>query len=538
MKYMSTADPEKQRTRNLKHEGYKRLKDILIEQGLITFDQLQAAEEEKRRRPRLLGEILVDLKLVAPQALQETLSLVTGFPAINLKTLSIDKEPAFLLTAQIWRDHRAIAFSKTDSLISISMADPENILLVDSLKSHLFEVVGTPPNIQLYHGDPAQIENAIDALYHGHHSLAEPQDAIVEMVESILAHAIRKGASDLHFQPENQTVTIRYRLDGILRTLQVLHKSYWPQLCVRLKIMANLDIAESRRPQSGRFHRQIIGYEIDFRLSTHPTIFGENIVIRLLNTDKTLLTLDELGFTKEHIDYLKHASTSPQGLIILSGPTGSGKTTTLYALFSQMDYESRNIMTLEEPVEYQLPGIRQTEIREGAMIDFADGVRSILRQDPDVIFIGEIRDEETAKMALRSAMTGHLVIATLHANDSFGVTSRLIDLGLDPSLLAGNIICAVAQRLVRKCCTDCKANGCEICDQLGYKGRTLIAEILPFDDDLDALVSKNASRLDILKMAHTKNYQTLNDSALKKVADGITTKSEVKRILGSLHSSF
>ena len=428
----------------------KRLKDVLIQQGLITFDQLRAAEEEKRRRPRLLGEILVDLKLITPQALQETLSLVTGFPTINLKTLSIDRELAFLLTAQIWKDHKAIAFSRENFQISIAMADPENILLVDALKLHLFEILGCPPDIQLYHGDPAQIENALDTLYHNHSSLTNIQDAATEMVESILVHAIRKEASDLHFQPEDQTVTIRYRLDGILRTLQVLHKSYWPQLSVRLKIMANLDIAESRRSQSGRFHRSITGHEIDFRLSTHPTIFGENIVVRLLNKDKTILTLDELGFDKAQIDYLKSASTSPQGLIILSGPTGSGKTTTLYALFSAMDFETRNIMTLEEPVEYQLPGIRQTEIKEGGMIDFADGVRSILRQDPDVIFIGEIRDEETAKMALRSAMTGHLVIATLHANDSFGVTSRLTDLGLESSLLAGNIICAVAQRLIRK----------------------------------------------------------------------------------------
>ena len=516
----------------------KRLKNVLIEQGLITFDQLHAAEEEKRRRPKLLGEILVDLKLISPQALQETLSLVTGFPAANLKAISIDKESAFLLTAEIWRHHQAIAFSKEGSQLLIAMADPENIVLIDSLKSHLFEALGCIPNIELYHGDPAQIENAIDGLYQGPHSLTGTQDAGIEMVESILVHAIRKGASDLHFQPENQTVTIRYRLDGILKVLQVLHKSYWPQLCVRLKVMANLDIAESRRPQSGRFQRSITGQEVDFRLSTHPTIFGENIVIRLLNKDKTILTLGELGFTKAHIDYLKLASTSPQGLIILSGPTGSGKTTTLYALFSQMDFESRNIMTLEEPVEYQLPGIRQTEIREGCMIDFADGVRSILRQDPDVIFIGEIRDEETAKMALRSAMTGHLVIATLHANDSFGVTTRLMDLGLQPSLLAGNIICAVAQRLLRKCCTDCKSKGCEGCDGSGYKGRTLIAEILPFDDDLDVLVSQNASRLDLLKTAHAKNYQSLKDSALKKIEDGITTESEVKRILGSLHSSF
>ncbi len=522
----------------LSQQGHnKRLKDILIQQGLITFDQLRAAEEEKRRNPRLLGEVLVDLKLINPQLLQETLSLVTGLPAVNLKTLSVDKELSGLLTVEIWRSYKAVPFSQEDIQISIAMADPENILLVDGLRSHFFDALGYMPSIQLYHADPAQIEGLIHTLYHINHPLEEFQEAAIEMVESVLIHAVRKGASDLHFQPENQTVTIRYRLDGILKVLQVLHKSYWSQLCVRLKIMANLDIAESRRPQSGRFNRHMAGYDIDFRLSTHPTIFGENIVVRVLNKDKAILSLDDLGFDKSQIDYLKVASMSPQGLMILSGPTGSGKTTTLYALFSQMDFETRNIMTLEEPVEYQLPGIRQTEIRDGG-INFADGVRSILRQDPDVIFIGEIRDEETAKMALRSAMTGHLVIATLHANDSFGVTERLRDLGIEPSLLSGNIICAVAQRLIRKCCLECDLTGCENCDGSGYKGRTLIAEILSFDEDFDTLISMNASRCDFLKAARTKNYQSLKDSASRKVEGGITTETEVKRVLGALYSSF
>lgn len=514
----------------------KRLKDVLLEQGIITFDQLRAAEEEKRRRPRLLGEILVDLKLISPQVLQETLSLVTGFPAVNLKTYNIDKESFHLLPSQIWHQHKAIVFLKEENHFSIAMSDPEDILLVDNLKSHFFEALGYSPILHLYHADSAQIESTINSFYQSQDLLPNIQDAAVEMVESFLLDAIRKGASDLHFQPEDQTITIRYRLDGILKILKTLHKSLWPQLNVRLKIMANLDIAESRRPQSGRFQRQITGHEIDFRLSTHPTIFGENIVVRLLYKDKTLLTLEELGFDQAHIDYLQKAASSPQGLIILSGPTGSGKTTTLYALFSQMDFESRNIMTLEEPVEYQLPGIRQTEIKEGGVVDFADGVRSILRQDPDVIFIGEIRDEETAKMALRSAMTGHLVIATLHANDSFGVPNRLMDLGIQASALAGNIICAVAQRLVRKICNNCKTKGCEACEGTGYKGRTSITEILPFDDELEMLISKNANRLDILKAARAKKYQTLKENALKKVEDGITSQSEVQRVLGSLHS--
>ena len=371
-------------------------------------------------------------------------------------------------------------------------------------------------------------------------------------METILTQAVKAGASDIHFQPEDQFIRLRYRIDGLLQTEQTFHKQDWSGIAVRLKIMAGLDIAESRRPQSGRFDLRLAGHQVDFRLSTHPTLFGENIVVRLLDKDKSLLRLSELGFSQTHIDYLKKVSSLPQGMIIVSGPTGSGKTTSLYALFAEMDSRNRNIMTLEEPVEYHLPGIRQTEIKEGGIISFADGVRSILRQDPDVIFIGEIRDEATAKMALRSAMTGHLVIATVHSYDCYGVPARLVDLGLQPSLLAGHILCAVSQRLVRKICPACQASpipnefrnmdskirterpectqeylrtqesaifekqiskgagyGCEDCHQTGYKGRSAVVEILPFDDEIDQITANGANRSLIKQHCHKKINQLL-----------------------------
>lgn len=510
-----------------------KLKTLLLQKGILRPDQVRVAEEEQRRQPtKLFGEILVDLKLISPKALQETLSLVTGFPFVNLKETSVNQGVVLTLPGHIWRQHHAIAFDKNNNRFLIAMADPENILLCDALKSKLYEFLGQHPEIQFYHADPQQIENAIDTLCKNSDAPNSDKQAALEIAESILTHAVRKGASDIHFQPEDQTLQIRCRIDGILRTTEVLHKSAWASLSVCLKVMANLDIAESRRPQSGRFDRQIAGHALDFRLSTHPTIFGENIVVRLLNKDKSLLTLDELGFELSDIDYLKRASDSPQGMIILSGPTGSGKTTTLYALFSQMDFEKRNIMTLEDPVEYQLSGIRQTEVREGGVMGFADGIRSILRQDPDVIFIGEIRDEETARMAVRSAMTGHLVIATLHANNCCSVPARLMDLGISPNLLSGNIVCAVAQRLVRKLCQNCAGDGCDDCDKTGFRGRVAVTEILPFDAGMDELISKNAGYFEIFQYVKSKGCRSLEADSLKKVQRKMTTAAEVNRVLG------
>ncbi|RZI46578.1 GspE/PulE family protein [Candidatus Finniella inopinata] len=510
------------------------LKQILLTQGLITHDQLSVAEDEKKRSPRFLGEILVDLKFIESIQLQQALSQKTGLPYIDLTQITPDPDALSLLPLDTLQQHQAVpfAYDKTTKILSLAMADPEHILWVDKLR----EALPYPSNLHLHHADPQQIL----ALLHRAHptqALSSHDDSITR-VETILTQAVKAGASDIHFQPEEQFIRLRYRIDGLLQTEQTFHKQDWSGVSVRLKIMAGLDIAESRRPQTGRFDLRLAGHQVDFRLSTHPTIFGENIVVRLLDKDKTLLRLSELGFSQPHIDYLKKASSLPQGMIIVSGPTGSGKTTSLYALFAEMDSRNRNIMTLEEPVEYHLPGIRQTDIKEGGIISFADGVRSILRQDPDVIFIGEIRDEATAKMALRSAMTGHLVIATVHSYDCYGVPARLVDLGLQPSLLAGHILCAVSQRLVRKICQNCQTHKCDDCHQTGYKGRSALVEILQFDDEIDQMIANGANRSLIKQHCLQKNHSTLWHDGQAKLAAGIITTDELKRVLGDAPPSF
>ena len=512
------------------------LKQILLTQGLITPDQLRVAQDEKKRRPRFLGEILVDLNFLESLQLQQALSQSTGLPYIDLTQTPIDRDALSLLPSETLQQYQAVPFSydSKNQNLSIAMADPEHIVWVDKLRESFHRLLGFYPTLQLYHADPQQIQATIHQANPA--QALSPHDDTVTKVETILTQAVKAGASDIHFQPEDQFIRLLYRIDGLLQTEQTFHKQDWSGVSVRLKIMAGLDIAESRRPQSGRFDRRLAGHQVDFRLSTHPTLFGENIVVRLLDKDKSLLSLSELGFSQPHVDYLKKVSILPQGMIIVSGPTGSGTTTSLYALFSEMDSRNRNIMTLEEPVEYHLPGIRQTEIREGGILSFADGVRSILRQDPDVIFIGEIRDEATAKMALRSAMTGHLVIATVHSYDCYGVPARLVDLGLQPSLLAGHVLCAVSQRLVRKICAGCQTQGCNDCHQTGYKGRSALVEILPFDDEIDQIIANGANRSLIKKYCHTKKQPTLWHDGQTKLSMGITTEDELKRVLGDAPS--
>ena len=510
------------------------LKQILLSQGLITPDQLQVAEDEQKRYPRFLGEILVDLNFLDSIQLQQALSQSTGLPYIDLSQTSVNPQALSLLPLETLQHYQAVpfAYDNNSQTLSVAMADPEHILWVDKLREGLHQHFKGCPTFRLYHADPQQIQVVIHHAYPT--QVLSAQDDTVTRVETILTQAVKAGASDIHFQPEEQFIRLRYRIDGLLQTEQTFHKQDWSGVAVRLKIMAGLDIAESRRPQSGRFDLRLAGHQVDFRLSIHPTLFGENIVVRLLDKDKSLLRLSELGFSQPHIDYLKKVSRLPQGMIIVSGPTGSGKTTSLYALFAEMDSHNRNIMTLEEPIEYHLPGIRQTEIKTGGILSFADGVRSILRQDPDVIFIGEIRDEATAKMALRSAMTGHLVIATVHSYDCYGVPARLVDLGLQPSLLAGHILCAVSQRLVRKICQRCQTKTCEDCHQTGYKGRSAVVEILPFDEDIDQIIANGANRSLIKHHCLKKNQLTLWQDGQTKLRAGITTADELKRVLGDV----
>jgi type IV pilus assembly protein PilB len=519
--------------------GRPPLAQVLLQEGLVTEDQIQVANEDRKRHHLPLGETLVRLKFLHPFDLQQALAKITGLPVVDLRVSPSCPQAIELLPKDVWLNFHAVVFSVEGQHIHVALRDPENVETVDRMGAELFQRHGHFFTHTLYHADPVQIETYIHKVFgDSHKPELTPNHNALDVVENILNQGVKVGASDIHFQPEEQSLRIRLRCDGILHTLQTVHQDIWPHMVVCLKVMAGLDIGETRRPQGGGFQRLMGGHHVDFRVGTHPTVYGESIVVRVLDKDKSPLRIHQLGFQESHILLFQKLIQQPQGMVIFSGPTGSGKTTTLYSLFAEMDREARNIVTLEQPVEYHLHGVRQTEIRDG-VISFQEGLRSILRQDPDVIFIGEIRDEETARMALRSAMTGHLVFATLHTNDAASVPARLMDLGLPPTLLSGNILAVVAQRLLRVICSECGQHntpkkGCDSCFQTGYKGRVAVAEILPFDGALNHMVATGATISELRACAHKKGIQTLKDDAYNKQQQGITTHEEIRRVLGDL----
>jgi hypothetical protein len=379
---------------------------------------------------------------------------------------------------------------------------------------------------------------------------------MVRLVDAILNDAVHHSASDLHFEPEAQFLRIRYRIDGKMVQIRSMHKDYWSAIVVRIKIMSGMNIAETRKPQDGRIESEILGRKIDFRVSTQPTINGENIVMRILDEKQSVINLDKLGFSEHCISILKKIVKRPEGVIILTGPTGSGKTTTLYTLLNFINSIDKNIMTLEDPVEYHIPLIRQSNIKNDIGMDFAAGIKAILRQDPDVILVGEIRDKETAITAIQSAMTGHQVFTSLHTNDALSAIPRLMNIGVPNYLMAGSLIGIIAQRLARKLCPSCKievaitdeekkllgarfahveklyqAVGCDKCSGIGYKGRTAVAEILPFDRELDEMVVHGDTRKEMFKYALSKGFITMVEDGLEKVVAGMIDLKELIRVV-------
>ncbi|MDX9952198.1 MAG: GspE/PulE family protein, partial [Methylophilaceae bacterium] len=372
----------------------------------------------------------------------------------------------------------------------------------------------------------------------------------------LLMDAVKRGASDIHFEPEYAFLRIRYRIDGVLQQIRSLHKTYWPGIAVRLKVISGMDIAETRSPQDGRLNINLGGRPIDFRVASHPTIHGENIVLRVLDREKSIIPMDRMGLRSETLEELKLMMSRPEGIVIVTGPTGSGKTTTLYSLLSHLNTESVNIMTLEDPVEYPVTMMRQTSVAEVNKVDFANGIRSIMRQDPDIILVGEIRDEDTATMAFRAAMTGHQVFSTLHTNSALGTFPRLLDIGVSPDIMAGNIIGVVAQRLVRVLCPHCKEAyspdaderrllglqakaevqiyrqvGCKRCNYTGYRGRMAIIELLRIDNEIDALVARRSPLDEIRAVAMAKGFVTLAEDGVRRILEGYTSFSEVTRVI-------
>jgi len=552
-----------------------RLGELLVQQGLITTDQLSIVLAEQRHNNIPMGRLLVRLGFVTESAIRDVMARTIGQESIDLAQVVADPEALKLVPQDFARRNRVlpIAYDPAEQLLTVATTEIFNVVAMDQLRA----VLGSQIEIKTQLAAEAQLEDRIDQFYGyelsvdgilkeietgeiDYESLQavgggdEYTQPMVRLVNALLVDAVKRGASDIHFEPEYAFLRIRYRIDGVLETVRSLHKTYLPGITVRVKVVSNMNIAETRAPQDGRLSLTLNGRPVDFRVSTQPTIYGENIVLRVLDREKSIISLDRMRLAKDALDKIEVMLARPEGILIVTGPTGSGKTTTLYSLLAQVNDETVNIMTLEDPVEYPLTLMRQTSVSEVARMDFADGIRSIMRQDPDIILVGEVRDKETAEMAFRAAMTGHQVFTTLHTNSALGAFPRLLDIGIQPDIMAGNIIGIIAQRLVRVLCNHCKeahapskeerllpgpmgdrvsylhrSVGCKNCDNKGYRGRTTVMELLLMDSDLDELVARRATTKELRTAALAKGFRPLAEEAVSRVLDGSTTVVEVSR---------
>ncbi len=554
----------------------RRLGEILIQRGVATSDQIEIALFEQKKSKEHLGKILVRLGFATEAIIRDVLGGVIGQESADLARAVPDSEAINLVPQDIARRLKVLplTYDSARNRLTVAMADVFNVVALDQLEAHVSRTTEIVPVL----AGEAEIEKAIDQFYGfelsvdgilreietgevDYQSLDAESDEysqpVVRLVNALLSDAVKRGASDIHFEPEEGFLRFRYRIDGVLRQIRSLHKNYWSAIAVRLKVMANLDIAEIRSPQDGRISLSLSGRKVDFRVSTLPTIHGENIVLRILDRQKGIVSLEELELKPEALNTLKLMVARPEGMILVTGPTGSGKTTTLYSILNYMNTESVNIMTLEDPVEYPSTMIRQSAVQESGRLDFSNGIRSIMRQDPDIILVGEIRDEDTANMAFRAAMTGHQVFSTLHTNSAIGSIPRLLDVGIKPHIMAGNIIGIIAQRLVRKLCERCKepfqlgdvernllglkvtdkqqviyrSKGCRRCENTGFKGRIALMEVLRFDDEMDELVARGGTHGDLLRLDISKGFRTLAEVGTSRVIDGTTSLEEVTRVV-------
>jgi len=546
--------------------------DKLVDEGYITQDELRVALKEQKISGKKLGEVLITLGFLSAEVSREIIGDVVGFSSMSLKGVLPDGAALALISESFARTHLVMPISLTDDHLKIAMSSPDDILLLDKIKRHIKRSLYLEPvlvveneiqyAIDHFYGYELSIDGIIRELETGQAEVflsgeqTEYSQPMVRLVDNILTDAVKKGASDIHFEPEEYYIRIRYRIDGVLQQIRLLHKSFWSALVVRLKVMSNLDLTDQRMPQDGRMDLLVHGREIDFRVSSLPGSHGENFVLRILDRDKGIIPLDDLGLDPHSLRELRLMMSRPTGILLVTGPTGSGKTTTLYSMLNEVNDEGVNIMTLEDPVEYPMNRIRQTAINEEIGMTFAAGIRSLMRQDPDIILIGEIRDGETAEMALRAAMTGHQVFATLHTNSAIGAIPRLLDIGISPSILSGNIIGIMAQRLTRRLCPHCrepyepdafekklvgfndneqvvlyKAKGCDLCGGVGFKGRLAVLETLRFNEELDDMLLGQASQHAMLEKALEQGYTSMLHNALRRVRAGETTLEEISRIV-------
>ncbi|MFT8870910.1 MAG: ATPase, T2SS/T4P/T4SS family [Sporolactobacillus sp.] len=546
----------------------QRLGDLLVHNGLITEQQLQSTLEQKAAGQRL-GGALIERGYLSEQQLIDTLSIQLNIPQVRLSTADVNKQVVRMIDQKFARDNELIAYQRADGHLKVAMVDPLNFFAIDDLQL----MTGCAVDVVL--ALPSEILAAINRLYSDEDTVsdllrdmdlrpsgddvadADADTPITKIINKILLTAAEQRASDVHVDPHEFNIAVRFRIDGRLHLHTTFPKEMLSVLVTRIKVMSRLDITERRLPQDGRVKVGLGKQRFDLRISILPTLFGERIVIRLLNTQDLLLKIPNVGFSRRQEKVFTELITRPTGLVLITGPTGSGKTSTLYAALNYLNREDVNIMTIEDPVEYQLDGVNQIQTNAAIGLTFAAGLRSILRQDPNIVMVGEIRDSETAEIAIRSSLTGHLVLSTLHTNDVATTVYRLIDMGVDPFLVSVALTGVIAQRLVRRVCRDCatqteptvieramfakagmscprqlwKGTGCASCHHTGYFGRTAVHEVLVIDSDVaQALIDRHSFR-EIQQLTASSGSQTMLQTGLEKVAAGITTVEELLKIM-------
>jgi type IV pilus assembly protein PilB len=553
----------------------KQLGQILLEQGLLSEEQLNRALEEHRNTPKSLGRVLIDLGYIRERDLVRALAEQVGLEFVDLTEYRIDAGVATLIPEAICRRYRALAIGERDGRLLVAMSDPANVYALDDIRTitgrEVQPVVATANDVEQaiakFSGMGEQVEalasEAVEALQQ-EADIADIEAAIedapiVKLVQAIMTQAVTDRASDVHIEPTEKDVRVRYRVDGVLHEVMHSPKGIQGGLISRLKVMADLNIAEKRVPQDGRLSMRVGTKQLDLRLATLPTVYGEKVVIRILDKSNALLQLSELGFLDDAYKRYEESFRRPYGAILVTGPTGSGKSTSLYATLNIVNSPDKHIVTIEDPVEYRLPGVNQIQVNPKAGLTFASALRSILRADPDIILIGEIRDRETAMIAVESALTGHLVLSSLHTNDAPSAITRLTEMEVETFLVASAIDCVVAQRLARKLCERCREAyapeyrelleagfsemripelrelwrpvGCQACSSTGYRGRIGLYEVMPMSEEIERMTVDRASSESIRTVAIEQGMQTLRDDGLEKAAAGLTSIEEIARVV-------
>ncbi len=551
-----------------------RLGDILIQSGIITQEQLDHALILQKEKNKKLGELLIDENILTEEQILGVLEYQLGIPYVDLNKYYVDPKAPKIISESLAKKHNLIPIGISRGKLMVAMSDPLDMIAADDIRITTgleIDVAISSKNdikkaINQYYDSTELAEKAVEefksqANFQEIVDEVEDEDIVnapmVRLVNTVISQAVRSRASDIHIEPFEKNVRIRYRVDGELKEVMSPAKSTHSALVTRIKIMGKMDISEKRIPQDGRVETIIENHAIDMRISVLPTVYGEKIVIRLLDRNAIIVGKEELGFTEHNLNLFDKIIKAPEGIILLTGPTGSGKTTTLYTILKELNQINKNIITVEDPVEYRLHGVNQVQVNTKAGLTFASGLRSILRQDPDVVMVGEIRDAETAQIATRAAITGHLVLSTLHTNDTASSISRLVDMGIETYMVSSSVMGIIAQRLVKKICTKCKESyeatkeelhflgtdepvtlhkgkGCNACSGTGYSGRTAIHEVLVMDREIRNLINEKKSIDEIKDIARTKGLKTLNESCRDLVLSGTTTMEQLIKITYSV----